>query len=58
MTIRRRDFLKLSSAAALTSGLPRLARGAVGRYKSRKFFFCHFELLLGRVDLTACPPRE
>jgi sulfur-oxidizing protein SoxB len=28
MTIRRRDFLTLAGAAALTGGLPRLARGA------------------------------
>ena len=30
MTIYRRDFLKLSGAAALAGGLPRLARGADG----------------------------
>jgi S-sulfosulfanyl-L-cysteine sulfohydrolase len=28
MTIRRRDFLKLTGAAALSGGLPRIARGA------------------------------
>src|SRR6266481_7330784 len=28
MKIRRRDFLKMSGAAALTGGLPRLARAA------------------------------
>jgi sulfur-oxidizing protein SoxB len=39
MTIRRRDFLKLTGAAALSSGLPRLARSAdnAGVYDLERF---------------------
>src|SRR4051812_38728345 len=36
MTIRRRDFLTLAGAAALSGGLPRLARGA-GVYELERF---------------------
>src|SRR3954462_6194176 len=36
MTIRRRDFLSLAGAAALSGGLPRLARGA-GVYELERF---------------------
>src|SRR6195952_1760846 len=38
MTIRRRDFLKLTGAAALAGGLPRLARSAdTGIYDLERF---------------------
>ncbi|HEV7637117.1 MAG TPA: thiosulfohydrolase SoxB [Bradyrhizobium sp.] len=39
MTIRRRDFLKLTGAAALSGGLPRIARSAdnVGVYDLERF---------------------
>jgi sulfur-oxidizing protein SoxB len=39
MTIRRRDFLKISSSAALSGALPRLARGAdhAGVYDLERF---------------------
>jgi sulfur-oxidizing protein SoxB len=39
MTIRRRDFLKLSGAATLSGGLPRIARGAdnAGVYDIERF---------------------
>jgi S-sulfosulfanyl-L-cysteine sulfohydrolase len=39
MTIRRRDFLKTSAAAALTAGIPRLARSAenAGVYDLERF---------------------
>ena len=39
MTIRRRDFLTLASAAALSAGLPRIARGAddAGVYDFERF---------------------
>jgi S-sulfosulfanyl-L-cysteine sulfohydrolase len=39
MTIRRRDFLRISGVAALSSGLPRLARGAdtAGVYDLERF---------------------
>jgi sulfur-oxidizing protein SoxB len=36
MTIRRRDFVKLAGAAALSEGLPRLARAA-GTYELERF---------------------
>jgi S-sulfosulfanyl-L-cysteine sulfohydrolase len=39
MTIQRRDFLKLTGAAALGGGLPRFARGAdnAGVYDLERF---------------------
>jgi len=39
MTIRRREFLKISGVAALSAGLPRLARGAdtMGVYELERF---------------------
>jgi sulfur-oxidizing protein SoxB len=37
MTIRRRDLLKFASAAALSGGLPRIARAADGVYDLERF---------------------
>ncbi len=37
MTIRRRDFLTLTGAAALTASLPRLARSADSVYDLERF---------------------
>src|SRR5436305_5666358 len=37
MTIRRRDFLTLTSAAAFSGGLPRIGRAADGVYDLERF---------------------